>query len=180
VQSEESLIRRAQQRDPVALTQLYEANFDRIFRYIALKIGDRMEAEDLTQQVFLNAVQSIGSYKWKGMPFSAWLYRIAHNQIVDYFRKKAKRPTVTLDDTDPPGGDDPQKTAEVQLTMEELARATQKLTESQREVISLRFGGQLSIAEVAKTMGKTEGAIKALQHSAVAALRRVMAAGTMP
>jgi len=99
---------------------------------------------------------------------------------VDYFRKKAKRPTVTLDDTDPPGDDDPQRTAEVQLTMEELARATAKLTEAQREVITLRFGGQLSIAEVAKTMGKSEGAIKALQHSAVAALRRVMAAGTMP
>jgi len=178
VQSEESLIQRAQERDPVALTQLYEANFDRIYRYIAMKIGDRMEAEDLTQQVFLNAVQSIGSYKWKGMPFSSWLYRIAHNQIVDYFRRKAKRPTVTLDDTDPPGGDDPQRTTEVKLTMEELALATQKLTESQREVISLRFGGQLSIAEVARTMGKSEGAIKALQHSAVAALRRVMATDT--
>ena len=178
MQSEEGLIRRAQQRDPVALTQLYEANFDRIFRYIALKIGDRMEAEDLTQQVFLNAVQSIGSYKYKGMPFSSWLYRIAHNQIVDYFRKKSKRPTVTLDEMDPPGGDDPEKAAETKLTMEELARATQKLTESQREVITLRFGGQLSIAEVAKTMGKTEGAVKALQHSAVAALRRVMASGT--
>ena len=178
MQEEESLIRRAQQRDPVALTQLYEANFDRIFRYIALKIGDRMEAEDLTQQVFLNAVQSIGSYKYKGMPFSSWLYRIAHNQIVDYFRKKSKRPTVTLDEMDPPGGDDPEKTTETKLTMEELALATQKLTESQREVISLRFGGQLSIAEVAKTMGKTEGAVKALQHSAVAALRRVMASGT--
>ena len=180
MQSEESLIRRAQERDPVALTQLYEANFDRIYRYIAVKIGDRMEAEDLTQQVFLNAVQSIGSYKWKGMPFSSWLYRIAHNQSVDYFRKKAKRPTVTLDDTDPPGGDDPEKTTETKLTMEELALATRKLTESQREVISLRFGGQLSIAEVARSMGKSEGAIKALQHSAVAALRRVMAAGTLP
>jgi RNA polymerase sigma-70 factor (ECF subfamily) len=180
VQSEESLIRRAQERDSVALTQLYEANFDRIYRYIAVKIGDRMEAEDLTQQVFLNAVQSIGSYRYKGMPFSSWLYRIAHNQIVDYFRKKSKRPTVTLDDTDPPGGDDPERAAETKMTMEELARATQKLTEAQREVISLRFGGQLSIAECARTMGKSEGAIKALQHSAVAALRRVMAAGTLP
>ena len=179
MQSEESLIRRAQERDPVALTQLYEANFDRIYRYIAVKIGDRMEAEDLTQQVFLNAVQSIGSYKYKGMPFSSWLYRIAHNQIVDYFRKKAKRPTVALDDTDPPGGDDPEKATETKLTMEELARATQKLTEAQREVISLRFGGQLSIAECARTMGKSEGAVKALQHSAVAALRRVMAPGTI-
>jgi RNA polymerase sigma-70 factor (ECF subfamily) len=180
VQSEESLIRRARERDPVALTQLYEANFDRIFRYVALKIGDRTEAEDLTQQVFMKMIQSISSYKYKGMPFSSWLYRIAHNQIVDHFRRKSRRPTVTLDDTDPPGGDDPEKTAETKMTMEELARATAKLTDSQREVISLRFAGQLSIAEVARAMGKTEGAIKALQHSAVAALRRVMAAGTLP
>ena len=90
MQDEESLIRRAQQRDQVALTQLYEENFDRIYRYIVLKIGDRTEAEDMTQQVFLNALQSISSYKWKGMPFTSWLYRIAHNQMVDYLRKKVE------------------------------------------------------------------------------------------
>ena len=91
MQDEESLVRRAQQRDPAALTQLYEENFDRIYRYIVLKIGDRTEAEDMTQQVFLNALKSISSFKWKGMPFSAWLYRIAHNQIVDYLRKKSRQ-----------------------------------------------------------------------------------------
>ena len=77
-----------------ALTQLYEENFDRIYRYIVLKIGDRTEAEDMTQQVFLNALKSISSFKWKGMPFSAWLFRIAHNQIVDYLRKKSRQATV--------------------------------------------------------------------------------------
>ena len=163
----------------MALTQIYEENFDRIYRYIALKIGDRMEAEDLTQQVFLKALQSISSFKWKGMPFSSWLYRIAHNQIVDYFRKKSKRPTVALDERIPSVGDDPVKTTEIKLEMEELAAAATKLTDAQREVISLRFAGQLSIAEAARAMGKTEGAIKALQHSAVAALRRVLAAGTV-
>src|SRR4030067_942671 len=94
VQDEVSLIRRAKQHDQVALTQLYEENFDRIYRYIVIKIGDRTEAEDMTQQVFLNALQSISSYKWKGMPFTSWLYRIAHNQIVDYQRKRARRPPV--------------------------------------------------------------------------------------
>ncbi len=178
MQNEESLIRRAQQSDPVALTQIYEENFDRIYRYIAIKIGDRTEAEDLTQQVFLKAMQSISSYQWKGMPFSAWLYRIAHNQIVDHVRKRSRKPTVSLEDNDPAGTDDPEKTTERKMEMEELAAAALKLTPSQREVISLRFAGQLSIAEVAKTMGKSEGAIKALQHSAVAALRRVLAAGT--
>ena len=80
MQNEESLIRRAQERDLVALSRLYEENFDRIYRYIVLKIGDRTEAEDMTQQVFLNALKSISSYRWKGMPFSSWLYRIAHNR----------------------------------------------------------------------------------------------------
>ena len=174
MQNEESLIQRAQKGDAVALTQIYEENFDRIYRYIALKIGDRTEAEDLTQQVFLKAIQSISSYRWKGMPFSSWLYRIAHNQIVDYVRKRSRRPTVSLDDTDPAGGESPVKATEQKMAMEELVAAAEKLTPSQREVISLRFAAQLSIAECARTMGKSEGAIKALQHSAIQALRRVM------
>jgi RNA polymerase sigma-70 factor, ECF subfamily len=177
VQSEESLIRRAQQCDQVALTQLYEENFDRIYRYIVLKIGDRTEAEDMTQQVFLNAIQSISSYSWKGMPFSSWLYRIAHNQIVDHLRKKSRRITVPLDDSMPIQADDPRRTAEQKLEIEEVLAASKSLTKAQREVISLRFGGELSIAECAKSMGKSEGAIKALQHSAIAALRKSLGEG---
>ncbi len=175
MENEESLVRRAQQGDTVALTLIYEDNFDRIYRYIALKIGDRTEAEDLTQQVFLNACQSIKGFKFQGMPFSSWLYRIAHNQVVDYLRKKSRRNTVSLADTDPPGIDDPARETEQKMAMEELAAAAEKLTEAQREVISLRFAAQMPIAEVARIMGKTEGAVKALQHSAVAALRRIMA-----
>jgi len=179
VQDEQSLVRRAQQREQAALTQLYEENFDRIYRYIVLKIGDRTEAEDMTQQVFLNALKSISSYKWKGMPFSAWLFRIAHNQIVDYYRKKSRRPTVPLDESMAMGGIDPMKMAERKVEIEQMAQATQKLTKAQQEVISLRFAGDLPIAEVAKVMGKSEGAIKALQHSAIVALRKVMLVGTV-
>ncbi len=177
MQDEEGLIRRAQQHDAVALTQLYEDNFDKIYRYVVLKIGDRIEAEDMTQQVFLKALQSISSYKWKGMPFSSWLYRIAHNQIVDYFRKKSKRPTEPLDESITASDGDPENIAERNVQIEEVAEATKKLTKAQQEVISLRFAGELSIAEVAKAMGRTEGAVKALQHSAIAALRRVLSAG---
>jgi len=175
VQDEESLVRRAQQRDQVALTHLYEENFDKIYRYIVLKIGDRTEAEDMTQQVFLNALESISAYKFKGMPFSSWLYRIAHNQVVDHWRKKSRRPTVPIDETIAAGDSDPRREAERKMEIEELAVATQKLTAAQREVISLRFAGELSVAEVARVMGRSEGAIKALQHSAIAALRRVLA-----
>ncbi len=174
---EESLIRRAKQRDQVALTQLYEENFDRIYRYIVLKIGDRTEAEDMTQQVFLNAMQSISSYNWKGMPFSSWLYRIAHNQVVDYLRKKSKRPTVPLDESMPARAEDPGKSAEQRIEIEEVIAATRGLTRAQQEVISLRFGGELSVAECARAMGKSEGAIKALQHSAIVALRKALGEG---
>lgn len=174
MQIEESLVRRAQERDRVALTRIYEENFDRIYRYIVLKIGDRTEAEDMTQQVFLNAIKSISSYKWKGMPFASWLYRIAHNQIVDYYRKKSRRPTVPLEKVVIADSEDPRQVAERQLEIEELARATKKLTHAQQEVISLRFAGGLSVAEVAKAMGRSEGAIKALQHSAILSLRKVL------
>jgi len=177
VQNEESLVKRAQQHDQVALTRLYDENFDRIYRYIVLKIGDRTEAEDMTQQVFLQALKSISSYKWKGTPFSAWLYRIAHNQIVDYFRKKSRYATVDLDpriqDRDP----DPVTLAEKKMDAAELAEATRKLTRAQQEVIALRFSSDLPIAEVSRIMGKSEGAIKALQHSAIRALRKVMTTG---
>ena len=177
MQSEESLIRRAQQRDQVALTQLYEENFDKIYRYIVFKIGDRTEAEDMTQQVFLNAIQSISSYNWKGMPFSSWLYRIAHNQIVDHLRKKSRRITVPLDESISASDADPRHVAEQKIEIEEICAAAKGLTRAQQEVISLRFGGELSVAEVAKAMGKSEGAVKALQHSAIAALRKVLGEG---
>ncbi len=175
MQNEEGLVRRAQQHDQQALTQLYEENFDRIYRYVVLKIGDRTEAEDITQQVFLKAIKSISSFRWRGTSFSAWLYRIAHNQIVDYYRKKTKMAAVPLDESLPiSGGSDPKLEAELNLDIEQVAVATRRLTKAQQEVISLRFTSEMSIAEVAKIMGKSEGAVKALQHSAIVSLRRVL------
>jgi RNA polymerase sigma-70 factor (ECF subfamily) len=178
VQNEESLVRRAQQRDEQAFAQLYEEYFDKIYRYVTLKIGDRMEAEDITQQVFLNAIKAISSFKWRGIPFSAWLFRIAHNQVVDFLRRKSKRATTPLEESLVASNYDsqiydPQLIAEQRLDIERLLVATRKLTPAQQEVISLRFAGELPIAQVAKIMGKSEGAVKALQHSAIVALRKV-------
>jgi len=172
VQNEESLVRQAQQRDEQAFAQLYEEYFDKIYRYVTLRIGDRMEAEDITQQVFLNAIKAISSFKWKGIPFSAWLFRIAHNQVVDYLRRKAKRVTTPLAESVVASDYDPQLIAEQRLDFERLLLATRKLTSAQQEVISLRFTGELSVAQVAKIIGKSEGAVKALQHSAIVALRK--------
>ena len=177
MQDEQGLVRQAQQGDKEAFAQLYEAYFDKIYRYIVIKIGNKAEAEDMTQQVFLKAYQSIRSYKWKGVPFSAWLFRIAHNQIVDFFRKRSKRPTVGLNEAIVVSDDNPLRTVESRFDIERLRTATLRLTAAQQEVISLRFAGGLAIAEVARTMGKSEGAVKALQHSAVAALRKVLLVG---
>jgi len=175
VQDEHSLIARAQSRDPEAFGLLYEAYFDKIYRYVAIKIGNRIEAEDLTQQVFINALESIGNYKVREVPFSAWIYRIAHNQIVDCLRKRTRRPTLELDESIPlPSGEDLEADMELKLETKELIAATRKLTKSQQEVIALRFGAEMPISEVAHLLGKNEGAIKAMQHSAVAALRRIM------
>ena len=131
----------------------------------------------MTQQVFLHALKSISSYREKGMPFSSWLYRIAHNQVVDFFRKKSTHITVPLDESLPiPAVDgDPKILVEQKIVMEEVVVATRKLTTAQQEVISLRFASELSITEVAGVMGKSEGAIKALQHSAIVALRKALA-----
>ena len=174
MQDEESLVRRAQQRDQQAFTQLYEEHFDKIYRYVALRIGNEIEAEDITQQVFLKALHSISSFKWKGAPFSAWLFRIAHNQVVDHLRKKTKQATVPIDNIQVSSSSDPQSLVEQKLDIEQLLSATKRLTEAQREVISLRFASELPIAQVAKIMDKSVGAVKALQHSAIVALRKVL------
>jgi RNA polymerase sigma-70 factor (ECF subfamily) len=174
VQNEESLVQRAKEHDQEAFAQLYEEHFDKIYRYLVLRIGDKMEAEDMTQQVFLKALQSISSFKWKGVSFSAWLYRIAHNQAVDFLRRKTRRTTVPLAESLAASDVDPQLDVERKLDIEQLISATRQLTKAQREVIALRFTSDLSVAEVAEVMGKSEGAVKALQHSAVVALRKIM------
>ena len=158
-----------------AFGQLYEMFLDKIYRYAYYQVKDKMTAEDITETVFMKAWKQIATCKGQGATFSAWLYRIAHNQVVDHWRKKSRRPTVPIDETIAAGDSDPRHEAERKMEIEELAVATQKLTAAQREVISLRFAGELSVAEVARVMGRSEGAIKALQHSAIAALRRVLA-----
>jgi len=174
VQDEEGLVRRAQQRDREAFAQLYEKYFDKIYRYVVLRIGNKTEAEDLAQQVFLNALRSISSFKWKGIPFSAWLFRISHNLVVDHLRKKTKHSTDSLDKSEVASNSNPQLEVERKLDIERLLLAARRLTGAQREVISLRFTSDLPIIEVAKIMGKSQGAIKALQHSAIVALRKTL------
>jgi len=179
VQNEEALVKRAKERDEAAFSQIYDEHFNRIYRYCVLRISDEMEAEDMAQQVFLQALQNIGSYKWTGAPFSAWLFRIAHNQVVDYHRKHSKQLTSPLDELpelrEPEDESNPRDIYELKMDIVELNTALNRLTALQREVIALRFTSEMPIAEVAKVMHKTEGAVKALQHSAIASLRKAMA-----
>src|SRR3990172_3678751 len=105
--SEESLVRQAKDGDKQAFARLYETYFDRVYRYVAVKIGDRIEAEDMAQQVFTKAYQSLPSFSWQGKPVSAWFFRIAHNLVVDHFRRKEKRPALPLNESLVAGDDDP-------------------------------------------------------------------------
>jgi len=181
VQDEESVARGLQKRDPDAWAELYEKYFSRVYRYIALRVGDKTEAEDLTGQVFLKAVESISSFKWRGVPVSAWLFRIAHNQVIDYWRTgKAKlhSPLEALEECLISNGIDPVLEAERNLDIQRVLQAVGQLTQAQRDVIELRFAGELSTAEVAKVLGKSQGAVKVLQHSALVALRKRLSSGS--
>ncbi|MDY7018506.1 MAG: sigma-70 family RNA polymerase sigma factor [Chloroflexota bacterium] len=171
---EKEVVTQAVKGDGKAFAQLYEEHFDKIYRYIYLRLGNRTEAEDLTQEVFVKALEAIGSYKWRDLPFTSWLFRIAHNQVIDYLRKESKQEKQCWDDNIRINGSSPEAIAERELEAEELNENIKKLSPAQREVISLRFGAELSIAEAAKTLGKSTGTVKALQYNAVVALRKMM------
>lgn len=174
MQEEEQLVRRAQAGDQDAFACIYQAYFERVYRYTRVRLGSSADAEDLTEQVFLNMIQSLSGFKWRGVPFSAWVFRIARNAIIDHLRRCAKNKNVSLDEEICSTRTDPQDTLQQILTREELVVAINKLTQAQREVIALRFVAELSTMETAQAMGKSLVAVKALQHSALAALRRNM------
>ena len=173
----EALVNGAKDGDESSFAALYELYFDRIYRYVYFKMRDPVEAEDVTGEVFLKMLESIHSFKWQGFPFSSWLFRIAHNMVVDHFRRKGKRPTVPLDDVSPATGAyswDVDGYIDRKLTLQEVHDAMDDLTDLQREVISLRFAGELSVAETAEAVGRKPNAVKALQHAGLKKLRNLM------
>ena len=173
----ENVVRRAQAGDQSAFAELYESYYDQIFRYVSFKCGSRLEAEDLTGEVFLRMLESINKFKFQGFPFTSWLYRIAHNLVVDNFRRKGRKPTVPLDkvlhfSSEKDG--EMENQAQISWSMDEVVEAMTSLTDLQREVITLRFVAGLSIAETADAVGKKENAVKALQHAGIRKLRNLM------
>lgn len=173
------LVRKAQEGDQSSFALLYERFFDQIFRYVSFKTGSPTEAEDITGEVFVRMIESIHRFKWQGHPFSSWLFRIAHNLIVDYFRKKGKKALVPLEgsaDNLQSAHVDVDRGIDLEIAMDEIRRAMEGLTDLQREVISMRFAGGLSVAETARAIGKKDNAIKALQHAGLKKLRITLAA----
>lgn len=175
--SEPDLVARARQGEPQAWAEIYDEFFTRIFRFVLFKVGDQAEAEDLSSRVFLKAIESAGSFRWQGVPISAWLFRIASNLVTDHYRKAASQSRY-LEKEKAMGrnpGDSAEDTAILAIEHEEVRRAMARLTPAQQEVINLRFSAELSTAETARALKKSIPAVKALQHSAMVNLRKIMA-----
>lgn len=173
---QQELLEQASRFEPIALETLYNQYVDRIYNYVYHRVGRAEIAEDLTAQVFVRMLEAIRAGRGWRTSFSGWLYRIAHNLVIDHYRRRGRASFIGLDDALPlqSGEGDPHRRTELLLDRERLRSALGQLTEEQAQVITLRFLEDLSIAEVAHSMEKTEGAIKALQYRAVLALKRIM------
>jgi RNA polymerase sigma-70 factor (ECF subfamily) len=170
------LVERAQQGDRVALEELYLIHFDRIYSYLHMSVGSRHDAEDLTTQTFLKMLESIGRFRWQSVPFSAWLFRIAHNLAMDHFRSKRRwQPEEEIPESAHGEENSAEEEALVALGQASLLELIQRLSPEQRQVLTLKFVFRFSNAEAAAVLGKTEGAIKSLQHRALATLQKHVA-----
>ena len=167
------LVRMARKGHRDAFGLLCEEYSSRVYRYVYMHTGQVELAEDLSQEVFLRALSSINSYRDRGKPFSGWLLRIAHNLVVDHYSWLARHPSVRLADTVPVSTDDPVAEVEKIAEITKVLQAVPGLSPGQREVISLRFGAGLHLDETAAVMGKSVGAVKMLQHQAVARLKQI-------
>jgi RNA polymerase sigma-70 factor (ECF subfamily) len=160
----------AAQKDPARFAELYENNFERVYAYIARRVRDRNEAEDVTSEVFHQALANLPKFQWRGVPFAAWLFRIAANSIIDRGKRAAREQEL------PEGFELPTEviSQEIGDEVEQQARLFQlvgRLPEDQRLVIAKRFSEDKSIREIANEIGRSEGAVKQLQFRAVQTLR---------
>ena len=174
IAAEWELVRRAQQYDEDALRQLYETYYPKIYNYAFLQMGDVPAAEDLASDVMLKMIESIQSYQFRGLPFGAWVFRIARNRLIDLHRRRKRRGEVDLSETLTTALANPQVLAERALERGQLQVAMKHLTDEQRHVIVLKFIEGYDNRSVGKIMGRSEGAVKSLQHRALGALRRIL------
>jgi RNA polymerase sigma-70 factor (ECF subfamily) len=156
------------------LAALYDEYYERIARYIYVRLYDQAEAEDMAGEVFLKALESLDSYKERGIPMQSWLFKIAHNMVVDHFRKMAKRKTVPIDDVQIMAESDLQATAEANIELARVTKAVEQLTPVQQRVIELRFFGELTSEEAGQVLNKRAGAVRELQSAAIKRLRKLL------
>ncbi len=167
-----SLVKRAASGDSEAFGELYSIYFDRIYRYVVYQLRDKMTAEDVTEESFIKAWKAIDTCKGKEKTFSSWLYRIAHNQVVDNLRKQRKHLSTEVEDLAEVSSFEPSE--QERLEQKEMLTAISDLPPNQKQVIILRFIEGLANQEVARIMGKRQGAVRMLQTRALASLRQIL------
>jgi RNA polymerase sigma-70 factor (ECF subfamily) len=172
------LVERAQTGEREALEELYLIHFDRIYSYLHMTVGNRHDAEDLTTQTFLRMLESIGRFRFQTAPFSAWLFRIAHNLSMDHFR--ANRRWQPEEEVPEPAGSE-ERSAEDEafqsIGRKSMLELIDTLSHEQQQVLTLKFVFNFSNQEAATVLGKTEGAVKSLQHRALVSLQKQLASG---
>jgi RNA polymerase sigma-70 factor (ECF subfamily) len=171
---EATLIQRAKEGDPAAFAEIYDRHQPAIYRYILYRVGDAAIAEDLTSEVFVRLVDRIEDFTYQGRPLLAWLYTIAHNLVTDYYRSTERATMIPLDEHLVADVTGPEDATGHTLAQQRLVAAIDQLTEDQRQVILLKFFEGLDNETVARLLGKSCGAVKALQHRALAALWRIL------
>jgi RNA polymerase sigma-70 factor, ECF subfamily len=171
--SDIDLIMQVRAGNQAAFGQLYERYAAAIYRYIYFRVGEVELAEDLRSEVFMRVFEDLDRYEDRGWPLSAWLYRIAHDRTIDSVRRRKIRTHVPLDHWEGMT-DGPEVTLANKMDREELLQLLEKLTDEQRQVIRLRFMADMSIQEVAEHIGRSEGAVKALQHRGIQSLARML------
>ena len=159
------------------LSKLFEDHFDQIMRYVAARVGNLADAEDIAGEVFVKATESIDKYKERGAPIQAWLFRIAHNLVIDYRRRKSKIEFVPIEGMQAEGNDDVEGDAETNVEFDRVIKALDQLTDDQRQIIELRFLGELTAEEVAEVLDKKGGTVRQVQSVALAKLRRILKEG---
>ena len=169
---EQRVVEAAQGGDQVALATLYDHYFPRVYRYASARLVSNEDAEDVTTEIFLRIIENLGSFAWRGLPFGAWVFRIARNEVVSHVRKAKVRVTTgqlteLIQDPSPDHVDE----IVTAFTVATVREAAERLPEAQRQVIALRFGAGLSVAETAQALGKTANNVKVLQHKAIAKLQ---------
>jgi RNA polymerase sigma-70 factor (ECF subfamily) len=167
------LVERAQAGDRGALEELYLLHFDRIYSYLHVSVGNKHDAEDLTTQTFLKMLESIGKFRWQSAPFSAWLFRIAHNLAMDHFRASRRwQPEEEVPEPPPDESTSAEMGALESIGQKSMMELIEDLSPEQQQVLTLKFVFNFANGEVATILGKTEGAIKSLQHRALASLQK--------